>query len=148
MDKIKWCKNKKRGIRVTEMNENLAKKYIRKSEDSLKMMNKAISEEWKIVAAYYACYEALYSLLQRIGVKCEIHDCTIEMMKFFPFEKEETKFLKNLKKKRIGAQYYVSKNVSLEDENKIKKFVLKCKEILEKNNFEKIRKKFLNKLSK
>ncbi|MCD6398497.1 MAG: hypothetical protein J7L08_01115 [Candidatus Aenigmarchaeota archaeon] len=147
MNKLQWCKNKKNGIRIVDINENLAKEYIKKSENSLKMMAKAPSEEWKIVAAYYACYEALYSLLQKTGMKCEIHDCTIHMMKFFDFNKEYINFLKNLKEKRINAQYYVAKNVKLQNEKMVKDFVLKCKEILEKSDFRKIRKKVQIELS-
>ena len=37
-----------------------------------------ITKDWKISTAYYTIYFSLYALLMKIGVKCEIHSCTIE----------------------------------------------------------------------
>ncbi len=147
MGKLDWCKQKKRGIEIVKPNENLAKKYMEKSEDSIKMMEGAPSEDWKIVGAYYSCYQALYSLLQRSGIKCEIHDCTIELMNFFPFSDEEIEFIKELKKKRENAQYHVTEETKLKDTDRVKEFVLKCKKITEKENFEQIRNKITSRLN-
>lgn len=147
MSKLDWCKKKKKGIRIVKPNENLAKSYMEKSDNSLKMMEDAPSEDWKIVGAYYACYQALYSLLQRAGIKCEIHDCTIELMNFFPFSKEEIEFMKGLKDKRENAQYHVTEETRLEDTNRVKDFVLKCKKISEEEDFNKIRNKVTSRLA-
>lgn len=147
MSKLDWCKKKKDGIRIVEPNENLAESYMEKSDDSVKTMETAPSEDWKIVGAYYACYQAVYSLLQRIGIKSEIHDCTIELMEFLPFSEEEIEFVKELKEKRENAQYYVTEETRLKDTDRVKEFVLRCKKIAEKENFERIRKKVTARLS-
>jgi uncharacterized protein (UPF0332 family) len=36
-------------------------------------------EEWTVSASYYAKYFSVYALLSKIGVRCEIHDCTIAL---------------------------------------------------------------------
>ncbi|MFB6075928.1 MAG: hypothetical protein ABEK17_02185 [Candidatus Aenigmatarchaeota archaeon] len=146
MNKLNWCKDKKNGIKIIEESKNLAKSYMNKSENSLKTMNRTPSDDWKIVTAYYTCYQVLYALLQRVGIKSEIHDCTIELMSFFDFSEDDIEFIKKLKKKRIDAQYYVTKKVELEDEDRVKNFRLKCKELFEKSNFKEIRRKIISKL--
>lgn len=66
----------------------------------------------------------------KCGIKCEIHDCTLELMELFDFETSNIKCIRKLKEDRIQAQYYLQ-NVMLEDEVKTKKFILKCKFILD-----------------
>ena len=122
---INWCKNQKNGIELIEPNNSLGEKYLLEAGDSLSVML-SISGKWKVVTAYYACYSALYALFMKAGIKCEIHDCSLELMNRFGFSITEIKFMKNLKKKRIETQYYL-KNVSLDDEDQIKSFIIRCK---------------------
>jgi len=82
--------------------------------------------KWKLILSYYACYNALYSILMKCGIKSEIHECTIELMSLFDFEENQVKFLRNLKDDRIANQYYL-KNIELQSEKKISEFVLECK---------------------
>ena len=70
-------------------------------------------------------------------MESEIHDCSIELMELLGFEESEAIFLKNLKKAREGNQYYLEKN-ELKKIEKVKEFVLKCKEISKSLNSEKI----------
>ncbi|MEA2003961.1 MAG: hypothetical protein U9O53_03295 [archaeon] len=49
-----------------------------------------------MITAYYACYNALYSILMKCGIKSEIHDCTIELMDFFDFEAKDIEFITQL----------------------------------------------------
>jgi uncharacterized protein (UPF0332 family) len=147
MDKLKWCTKQSKGIRIIEPSEIIAKDYLRKADESLAMMVNSPSNEWKAVGAYYAAYEALYALLQKTGIKCEIHDCSLEMMKIFDFTDEEAKFVHFLKKQRIDAQYYVDRKYVVAQEDKVKEFVLKCKEKIETINFEEIREMIKNLLS-
>ena len=58
---------------------------------------------------YYAEYYALYSFLQRIGVKCENHSCSIVVVGFLLGE-EKVKTIIEHKEKRIDAQYYMKVN--------------------------------------
>lgn len=141
MDKLRWCRKQERGIRVVPPNEIISKDYIRKADDALLMAANSPSREWKVVGEYYACYNALYSLLQKAGIKCEIHDCSIELMPFFGFLGKEAEFLRNLKQQRINAQYYVDRHFQIADDSDVKRFVLSCKEKLKKLDFESVWKK-------
>ena len=113
MDQIKWCCEQKKGIRIINPNNNIAEDYAKKSDISLDEMNNVKSGEWKIVAAYYACYDILYSLLQKAGIKCEIHECTIALMEFFGFNKDDIDFMKDLKQRWINAQTLTPLEISL-----------------------------------
>jgi len=93
--------------------------------------------KWKLITAYYACYNALYSLLMKCGIKCEIHDCTIELMNLLGFTRDDTDFMARLKEDRIQVQYYL-KNIELKNEEDIKKFILRCKVLSNDLNSEKI----------
>lgn len=125
MVNISWCLKQKKGIELVEPNETLRDAYFKDADESLVAMgnNKG---KWKIITAYYACYNALYALLMKAGIKSEIHDCTIEMMAFFEFEKKEILFMKHLKKLRIDVQYYLKPAEEI-DLAEIKSFVLHCK---------------------
>lgn len=61
---------------------------------------------WATVTIYYAEYYALYSFLQRIGVKCENHSCSILAVGFLLGE-DKIKIINEHKDKRIDAQYYM-----------------------------------------
>jgi uncharacterized protein (UPF0332 family) len=80
--------------------------------------------------SYYACYNALYAILIKAGIKCEIHDCSLELMDLLGFDQRETEYMAKLKEDRIQAQYYL-KDIDIKSEEDIKKFILKCKEILD-----------------
>ena len=67
-----------KGLTLVEPNENLAHAYLKKAEDSLISMRINIIRDWKVSTAYYAMYFSLYAILMKIGVKSEIHTCTIE----------------------------------------------------------------------
>lgn len=125
--KICWCLKQKNGIEIIELKEHLSLKYMQEAEDSLKACMNNVGK-WKLITGYYSCYNALYSLLMKCGIKCEIHDCTIILMEIFGFENREIEFMEELKSMRIRAQYYLE-NLSLNDVNKIKTFVFRCKEL-------------------
>lgn len=152
MDKIKWCAKKKDGLSLIEPNPNLAEAYIKKAEEALKSIGVNIIKDWKISTAYYTTYFSLYALLVRIGIKCEIHSCTIEFAKQLLKEyltKGEIDFVEDSLKARIDSQYYVDRTVPDYQYNRMIKeapeFLVKCKSIMLKLNEKKIneiRKKF------
>jgi uncharacterized protein (UPF0332 family) len=146
MDKLSWCLKQKDGISLIEPSQNLAEAYIRKAEDSLESMRVNIIKEWKISTAYYTMYFSLYALLMRIGVKCEIHSCTLEFARLFLKEylnEEEIEFLKDSLKARVDSQYYVDRTVpDNQFEEMIKKaprLHVKCKTILLQLNEDEIK---------
>ena len=58
----------------------------------------------------------------KLGVKSEIHSCTIECAKRFLkeyFEETELDFTEDSLKARIDAQYYIDRNVPDEQYNKM-----------------------------
>ena len=127
MDKIKSCLLQKKGIRLIKPNNNICNSYMLKSEESLEMVFIA-NNTWKIISSYYACYDILYALFQKTGIKCEIHDCSVELMKLFDLNEDDIIFMKELKQERILAQYYINKDVKEIDVSKVKSFVLTIKE--------------------
>lgn len=127
-EKIKWCLCKKDGIEIIELKPHLSKSYIEEADETMENVFSA-KGKWKTIMAYYACYNALYSILMKCGIKCEIHECTIELMGMFGFTEDEVAYMRQLKDDRIQAQYYL-KNIVIENEGSLKKFVSRCKAIL------------------
>lgn len=83
---LKWCTKQKKGIRIVPESATLQKAYLKKSGEALKSMNANAKEgidEWVVSTSYYAKYFAVYALLSRIGIKCEIHDCTIPCLNIY-----------------------------------------------------------------
>jgi len=141
---IAWCWKQKRGIKLEEPNENLSKVYLKKAKSSLNMLSSAIEKEepdWIATTAYYARYFASYALLQRCGIKSEIHDCTISMIKFLFVDENilEEHLYKELllaKELRVDLQYYVTDEMNIKklktDANTAREFVLKIEEAISK----------------
>ncbi|MBW2976133.1 hypothetical protein KY347_01655 [Candidatus Woesearchaeota archaeon] len=145
MDKIKWCAGKKQGLSLIEPNSDLAEAYTKKAEEALESMRLNTIKDWKISTAYYTLYFSLYSILIKMGIKCEIHSCTIEFARRFLreyFTDEDIDFAEDSLKARIDSQYYVDRTVPDEQYRKMLKnapnFLVKCKSILIKLNEKKI----------
>ncbi len=145
MRKISWCKNQDKGIKLIEPSDNLSKEYYETAEESLKVLKSIQNTQsniWLATTKYYIEYFAFYSILMKIGIKCEIHDCTISLADFL--EKEKiipkgiTKTLEIDKGLRIDNQYYLKNKPVNIDFNKISEFIISIKEILDNLNKEKI----------
>ncbi len=151
MGKINWCKKQKGGIKIQEPNENLSKEYFENAEESMKVLRSihaTQSNMWLATTKYYIEYFAVYSVLMKIGIKCEIHDCTIVLIKFLEDEKivEEgiSKLLSKDKGLRIDNQYYLKNKPVKIDFNGLSDFLISIKnslESLDKNRIDEIRKK-------
>jgi len=137
VDKIKWCLNQKKGIELVEPNDNLRDAYLIKADEALETLRTSKIRDWQITIAYYAIYHSIYSLLMTIGIKCEIHSCTIEFAKIFLkkyLSIEDFELIDKAFYARIDSQYYVNRQVS--DENyeiiirKTPAFTVKCKNIV------------------
>ncbi|NOQ38385.1 hypothetical protein GQ472_05860 [archaeon] len=127
-DKIRWCLKQKRGISLIDAKPHLSDSYIKEADETLD--NVLVTKgKWKVITAYYACYNALYSILMKCGIKSEIHDCTIELMSLFDFDASDIEYFGKLKQDRINVQYYL-KEIQLEDTDDVKRFIVKCKQIL------------------
>ncbi len=107
--KMKWCFSLKDGLKISEPNERLSKAYLTEAKASLERAEKNFRDGdllWATVVIYYAEYYALYSFLQRIGIKCENHFCSILAAGFLLGE-EKIETITQHKDKRIDAQYYM-----------------------------------------
>ena len=107
--KLKWCFKIKGGLKIVEPNERLSKSYLEQAKSSLLRAKKDLEDKdllWTTVAIYYAEYYALYSFLQKIGVKCENHSCSILAVGIL-FGEDKIKIINKHKDKRIDAQYYM-----------------------------------------
>lgn len=127
MVEIDWCKKQVKGISLIDVNLDLGKSYLEDAYESLKVALKS-EGKWRVVTAYYACYDSLYAILMKCGIKSEIHDCTIKLMDLFDFSENEISFMKKMKQDRINSQYYRMK-INLGDLRKVKEFILKCEKI-------------------
>src|SRR3989344_1004924 len=84
-----------------------------KKAGGLKLINpnEKQENEWILDTSYYAKYFIVYALFMKIGIKSEIHDCTIFALNSLFVEEgiidrdifEELEKSKNL---RVGALYY------------------------------------------
>ncbi len=142
---INWCKKQRRGIKIIEPNDNLSIEYIQTAEETLDILKsiKGKSKVWLATTKYYCEYFAAYSLLMKVGIKCEIHECTIAVCKILEkmniFPKEYAKILEEDKQLRIDNQYYLKNREVILDYNKVAEFVLHIKDINSKLTYEKIR---------
>jgi uncharacterized protein (UPF0332 family) len=106
---MQWCCGLRDGLRVVEPNERLAQSYLREARGSLERAEKNLKDKdllWATVVIYYAEYYALYAFLQKIGIKCENHFCSILAVGFLLGE-EKVHTINTHKDKRIDAQYYM-----------------------------------------
>src|SRR3989338_3429332 len=107
--KLQWCFGLKDGLQIAETYERLAKSYQEEAKASLERTEKNFKDGdmlWSTVVIYYAEYYALYAFLQRIGVKCENHFCSILAAGFLLGE-DKGATINSHKDKRIDAQYYM-----------------------------------------
>ncbi|NOQ37348.1 hypothetical protein GQ472_00540 [archaeon] len=148
MDQIKWYLDQKKGIELVEPTDNLRAAYFIKAEEALDTLRTSKSRDWQLTTAYYTIYHGIYSLLMKLGVKCEIHSCTIEFTKRFLkdyFSAEDFELIDKAFSARINSQYYVNRKVSDQNYDLIIKktpaFLVKCKNVvLEQKEIESIRK--------
>jgi uncharacterized protein (UPF0332 family) len=141
-DGLTWCFKQKRGIRITEPNTNLTKAYLKKAKSALNTMTATLQineADWTATTAYYARYFALYALLMKIGVKTEIHDCTINVAQLLANHRILSQNLVNditeAKQTRIDTQYYVATQLNQKEIRKnteaARKFVLQTEQAIE-----------------
>ena len=149
MVSLKWCCKQKDGIRLIEPSDNLSLSYMKMAENALGTMNRErkYNLTFAISACYYSMYYSLYSVLMKLGVKCEIHSCTLEFMKELLAEfytKEDFKVISKAFDLRNIAQYYVDKVIDTKESElimgKAPLFVNTSKEILSKINEKDVRK--------
>ncbi len=100
------------------------------------------SQVWIATTKYYCEYFAIYALLMKIGIKSEIHDCSIAVCHLLETEgiipKKYTKILEQDKQLRIDNQYYLKNKEVIVDYDKLVEYVLTIKNIFSTITQEKI----------
>ena len=143
MVSLKWCCKQKDGIKLIEPSDNLSLSYMQMADNALGTMNRErkYNLTFAISAGYYSMYYSLYSVLMKLGVKCEIHSCTLEFMKVLLSEfytKEDFKIISKAFDLRNIAQYYVDKVIDTKESDMIMSkaplFVNTSKDVLSKIN--------------
>lgn len=113
MVSINWCKKQSKGIELISPSEHISFKYIVHANETLELMRfvHPKSEVWFSTMNYYFIYSIAYAYLMRVGVKCEIHECTIkviELLEAYDFlPKGFSLMLIEGKKNRIDNQYHL-----------------------------------------
>lgn len=145
MVNVSWCKKQKKGIKLIEPNNNLAKEYIKNAEETLISLKNTSEDSnmWRATKKYYAQYLAIYALMMKIGIKSEIHECTIELAKQLEeleiIPKNTYEKLTKDKKLRIDNQYYL-KNINVKiNYEELQTFVLTIKEKINTINIQEIK---------
>lgn len=136
--KIGWCLQQNKEIRLVEPNDSICSEYLKSSDEDFDNIQSSTGK-WIIVTSYYACYNALYALLCKIGIKCEIHECTIALMGILGYSKTDINFIESLKTNRINTQYYLEKPKRV-DIGDVKSFINKTKQIITSINDNEINK--------
>ena len=147
MVSIKWCLNTKNGLEIISPNINTAESYLKMAEESIYSLQTVQSRRWTATMSYYIFYYSLYSLMSRIGIKCEIHLCSLAFMKNFLtafYSEDEIKLIEKAFSARIDLQYYANRPVDTEIIDEIKSsckdFYIKTKTILSSITEEQIQK--------
>jgi uncharacterized protein (UPF0332 family) len=112
--KIQWCLKKERGISLIPPNENLQKAYVAKAKEAAEVMRtlQDKSPSWAMSACYYSMYYSLYAIMIKMGIKSEIHSCSITFMRYALrnyFDESDVRALERAFEERIDHQYYVRK---------------------------------------
>ena len=147
MVSIKWCLNQKLGLELIDPNPNMSESYLKMAEESLSILNNVEkSKIWTATTSYYIFYYSLYALMLTIGVKCEIHSCSLEFMKQFLnefYDLQDNKNFNDAFSARTDLQYYADRPV---DQLMIDKTKKACKDfyIKTKDNIARITENQIN----
>ena len=142
---LEWCK--KQGMKFAEPSNELAEEYFRNAEETLRVTNlikDSGSNMWLATQKYYTEYLAAYAVLMKIGIKSQIHSCTIEVIKLLEQKKfldfTFSKILEDDKELRIDNQYYLKNRPVDFDPKRISGMLLKIRSLLDSLTEEQITK--------
>ncbi|MBI4155277.1 hypothetical protein HY498_04290 [Candidatus Woesearchaeota archaeon] len=128
MVSIKWCLKQKLGIRILEPNTNICNSYLMMAEESIEELERIKTKIWIATASYYTFYYSLYALIIRLGIKCEIHSCSLEFMKEYLkefYDEIDIELINKAFFARNDLQYYTNRPV---EENIINEIKIGCKD--------------------
>jgi hypothetical protein len=136
--KIEWGCMQKNGIKLIEPNAVRGQSYLDAADADLREMQ---SQTFRVQnsAAYKACYNSFYSILQKIGIKCEIDECTFEFFNLIEgFSNEQRELVCTLMKNNIEIEKEIKKPRPVEEEP-VRDFVTTAKQVFDTFSQDKIR---------
>jgi uncharacterized protein (UPF0332 family) len=112
--------------------------YMGMAEESIRVIDRMEqSRIWTATASYYIFYYSLYALMLRIGIKSEIHSCSIAFMEKYLsrfYDSDDVSMMKRAFSARINLQYYANRPVDEDTISQVKgyckRFFLKTRDIL------------------
>lgn len=107
---------KENKLAIISSNNNLSEAYFKKSKNSLRSAKILLDHgqiEDGIALAYYSDYHALTALLLKIGIKCENHLASIQILNYLL--ELNNKIIKNAKQERIEKQYFINNKIAFLD---------------------------------
>lgn len=141
---LKWCKDQNRGISLIQPNDNLCAEYLASAEETLTLLKdiEKKSRMWLATTKYYCEYFAVYALLMKIGVKSEIHDCTIALCELLEsnhvIPKGTSRTLERDKNLRIDNQYYLKNREVPFDYDEMVEFIIQMRQSIQSLTYDKI----------
>ncbi|MCB9358351.1 hypothetical protein H6503_00310 [Candidatus Woesearchaeota archaeon] len=128
---IEWCKEQRKGIKLISPSKSISNSLIEAAQETLIELQSTNSLMWKATMKYYLEYFLLQSFFYKIGIKCEIHECSLllaeKLSKYLP--KDFASELKKDKKLRIDNQYYLRNNEVDIDIDRLRDYILFFKNI-------------------
>lgn len=100
-------------LKLVEPSKEIRNSYFEKSEsnlDSAKLLFENNKFEESVALIYFSSYNLVLSLLFAVGIKCENHSATANLLKEL-FELDNS-FLIEAKKERIDKQYYTNFSIT------------------------------------
>lgn len=79
-------KGRERGLRSIAPNDYLSEGHVKKADHNLIVMtdlNELEHEDWVVIAAYYAMYQAALALLTKVGLESKDHATTVAALEYF-----------------------------------------------------------------
>ncbi|MBR9692703.1 hypothetical protein GOV07_02095 [Candidatus Woesearchaeota archaeon] len=149
MASLKWCKKQQKGLKRITPSAQLAEAYLTSAKETVIVLKEITdSNMWKATTQYYALYFIVYAMLMHLGIKSEIHECTIIFSSKLEDEgllpQGTSKRLEQEKQLRIDNQYYL-KNYPITTDTELMSLLLATrKKIREITNdeVERIREKY------
>lgn len=108
-----------RGLQITTSNTYLSEGHLKKADHNLVVMtdlNKLGHEDWVVITAYYAMYQAAMALLTKVGLESKDHATTAAILEYFFGE-------------QISKEFIVLFNDIKEKKDKIEALIIKEKYI-------------------
>jgi hypothetical protein len=136
--KIEWGCFQKKGIKLIEPNEILGRSYLDAAGTDLKKMQ-SLTLRVQNSAAYNACYNSFYAILQKIGIKCEIPELSLEFFDMIPgFSEAQISLIKILGKNNMEIEQHIRRARQVVQEP-VFDFVDTAKKVFESLSQDKIR---------